>query len=579
MHSSTTKQGLFSKSINMFPSDAGWKLVLLLISMIIAAILEMAGVGMIMPLIAIIDNPDIINTTPALSWIMQASKASDYKSFLMIISGFLIAFYLSKNLFLAMIMYWQSAFMAKSEADLANNLLRKYLSMPYLKYLEHNTSELVNNISNEVSLLFAGLIKPMFFILSDLFVTISILALLIYMAPLATIAAIIVIGISVIAFYIMLRAPLKKLGDSRQYHREKMAQWVNQSLGSIKEITVMRRKKFFRDSFAHHADEMIKTQTFYETVIQLPRVVIECFGVVILIIVMIALLNGSSNFIPTLSLFAMAAFRLMPSINRATSCATKVRYYTRTLNILHNDLTKTYEKMQKNAEKVQKNIVFDHKISLNNLSFCYPATTKLVLKDLSLTIKKGTSIGIIGPSGEGKSTLVDIILGLLPPTSGSVKVDGVDIHDNLYRWHKHLSYMPQTVYLTDDTIRRNIALGIKDSKINDKRIWNCLKKAHLDEYVKSLPDGLNSMVGERGAKLSGGQRQRIGIARALYSKPDVLILDEATTALDPETEQKICKTLQEISKDITIIAISHQPALISIADEVYRLKDGQLHRE
>jgi len=557
----------------MFYAGSGAKLIVLLISMVVAAILEMAGVGLIMPFIAIIDKPEIINENAYLSYIYNLSSVESYKEFLLFFSGLLVVFYIVKNAFLSAIIYWQSAFLSLSEAELSKNILKKYLSMPYLRYINRNSAELVNNISVEVSLLFAGLIKPAFFIISDCFITISIMALLFYVAPVATISVVVLILIVTGLFYLFLRKPLSDLGHSRQYNKEKMVQWINQSLGSMKEIIVSGRSGFFANNFAKHADEMVKTQTFYETVIQMPRIVIETFGVVLLIVVMIVLINSGDNFIPTISLFAMAAFRLMPSINRATSCATKVRYYTKTLNTLHDDMLEIYPPTKKEGAK---DVSFTGEISLNNIHFGYQAGGDNVLNGVDLKIKKGTSVGIIGPSGEGKSTLVDIILGLIEPLEGAVMVDGVNIRDNLRSWHKHLSYMPQSVYLTDDTIRRNIALGVADDEIDDELLWFSAKQAQLDGFINSQKEGLDTIVGDRGARISGGQRQRIGIARALYNRPDVLILDEATTALDPDTEQRICATLKEIAKDITIIAISHQPALISIADEVYRLKDGML---
>ncbi|MDA0782222.1 MAG: ABC transporter ATP-binding protein [Rickettsiales bacterium] len=568
------KQSTLSKTLDVFSSKEKFGLFLLFLSMVIAAILEMAGVGLIMPFIALLDKPEIVHNNEFAARIYAMSGAESYKQFMLICSGGLILFYLAKNIFLGFIIYRQSVFLAKSEANVGVNLLKKYLSMPYLRYVERNTAELVNNITIESTLLFAGLIKPIFFILSDALVTICIMALLLYIAPLATLCAVGVILLSASIFYIILRNPLKSLGESRRYHRQKMIQWVTQSLGSMKEITVLGRKKFFEDSFKEHASQMIKTQTFYETVIQLPRVIIESFGVIMLVIIMVILINEGGNFIPTLSLFAMAAFRLMPSINRITSSATKVRYYLKTLNNLHEDLNaKDYD----NSTASDKTIKFASEIKLDNISFAYPDTNRNVIDGLSLTVKKGSSIGIIGPSGEGKSTLVDIILGLLPVNKGSVLVDGVNISENLKQWHKHISYMPQAVYLTDDTIKRNVALGVADEDIDDELIWNCLDKAQLADKVRSLPEGLDTTVGEQGTKLSGGQRQRIGIARALYNNPQVLVLDEATTALDPQTEEKICNTLKEISEEVTIIAISHQPKLISITDEVYRLSEGKLH--
>jgi len=572
----SNKASIIRKTLDIFNSEDRFKLFLLFCSMILAAILEMAGVGLIMPFIALIDQPEIVQNNKIAKWFYETSGATSYKEFIMICSGFLILFYLSKNIFLGFISYWQSAFLAKSEANVGIKLLKKYLSMPYLSYIERNTAELVNNITIETTLLFAGLIRPIFFILSDALVTLCIMGLLLYIAPVATLSAVGVILLSASIFYMILRTPLKDLGESRQHHRQKMIQWVTQSLGSMKEITVLERKKFFEDSFKKHASHMVKTQTFYETVVQLPRVIIESFGVIMLVIIMVILLNGGGNFIPTLSLFAMAAFRLMPSVNRATSCATKIRYYTKTLNSLHQDL----EVHNLNEERpIKSDLNFSKEIILKDISFAYPSSSKNVLEDINLTIKKGSSIGIIGPSGEGKSTLVDVLLGLLPVNKGEILIDGVNIQDNLKNWHKYISYMPQTVYLTDDTIKRNVALGVNDDEIDEKHLLKCLKRVELADKIKSLPDGINTMVGEQGAKLSGGQRQRIGIARALYNNPEVLILDEATTALDPKTEQKICNTIKDIASDITIIAISHQPTLISITDKVYRLSDGKLEKD
>lgn len=556
----------------IFPPKESWKLILLLVTMVVAAVMEMVGVGLVMPFIALLERPEVITEQPVLQRIYTFSGAASYQQFLLMLSGALILFYLVKNLFLGWITYWQSAFLAVSEAEVSTKLLTKYLAMPYVRFTQRNTAELVNNITVETTLLFAGLVKPVFFILSDAFVTVAIMALLLYIEPLATICAVGVTVGSVVVFYYLLRGPLKYLGASRQHHREKMIQWVNQSLGSVKEITVLGRTRFFEDRFRAHAEGMIHTQTFYETVTQLPRMVIESFGVIVLMVILMVMVQTGGNFISTLSLFAMAAFRLMPSINRAAACATKVRYYTKTLNNLYRDL----EMETKASDSSGKNVRFTKDIVLKDIVFSYPGCTHRVLDGLQLTVHKGTSVGIVGPSGEGKSTLVDILLGLLPPQEGCVLVDGVDIRENLSDWHKHISYMPQTVYLTDDTVRRNVALGVPDAEINEEKVWQALEKAQLAEFIRTLPEGLEANVGEQGTRLSGGQRQRIGIARALYNEPDVLILDEATTALDPQTETKICQTLQTIAHDITIIAISHQPALIAIADTVYRLTEGKV---
>lgn len=568
---------MIKKTFSIFNRQDKWQLYAILCALFITAILEMVGVALIMPFIALIQDVELINSNKWASLAYKTSGVSSHNNFIILCSVVILVFYILKNIATSIVIYWQSKFLARAESELASGLLNKYLSMPYEKYLSRNTSELVNNITMETSMLFAGLVKPLFIVISDTLVTIAILLLVLYISPAATLAAISTIGICSAVFYIALRARLRKLGQARQIHREKMVQWVNQGLGSLKEITILNRKKFFIDSFWKHAFAMIGQQTFYETVTQLPRLIIESFGIIVLVIITIILLQQPGDFLPIISLFAMAAFRLMPAINRITSSATKVRYYSHTLEILCKDLA--IDSLGPEIKEAKNYKPFSQNIILHEISYAYPGTEKQVLQNISLEIKKGDSVGIIGQSGAGKSTLVDILLGLLPPQHGQILVDGANIQNDILGWRKHISYMPQVVYLMDDTIKRNVALGIEDDKIDEALVWDCLRKAQADEFVRDQAGGLDTFVGERGSRLSGGQRQRIGIARALYNQPDILILDEATTALDPETERLICNTLKEISKDITIIAISHQPALIEITNRVYRMDKGKLTLE
>lgn len=576
---------MIQKILSLFKAEDRARIYALILFLFIAAMLEMCGVGMIMPFIAIIQSPVIIEQNKWFKLLYDALPVSSYNDFVILFSIIILAFYMVKNVAVGWIIYWQSKFLAKAESEIAADLLDKYLSMPYEQYLSRNTAELVNNTTMETSLLFAGLVKPFFIVISDTLVVAAILLLLMYIAPTATLAAMGTIGICSFLFYITLRARLKNLGRMRQHHREKMVQWVNQGLGSMKEIIVLGRKNFFINSFWKHAYEMIGQQTFYETVVQLPRLIIESFGVIVLVIITIILLKQQGDFLPIISLFAMAAFRLMPAINRITSSATKVRYYNHTLEVLYKDLKGGWAVVSAQAELstlepcIWHPEPFSKEILIHDVAYAYPGTEAQVLENMNLVIKKGDSVGIIGASGSGKSTLVDILLGLLPPQHGKVMVDGVDIRKDLLAWRRHISYMPQVVYLTDDTIKNNVALGIPYDEIDEVLVWESLRKAQADNFVRELENGLETFVGERGSRLSGGQRQRIGIARALYNKPDILILDEATTGLDPETELRICNTLKEIAKNITIIAISHQPALISIANKVYRMESGKLTLE
>lgn len=580
MHNNTSDENslhyrtirVFHKAIGLFAPRERWKLVVLTGLLVIAALVEMVGVGLVVPIIAAIDQPDILSTNTLMRSMYEFSGTTSTHDFVVWCCTVLIAFYLLKNIYLGVVAYWQSRFLSQSEARASTRLLNNYLSMPYTTFLQRNPSQMVSNITIETSNLFTGLVKPAFIVLSDTLIVFGILALLCYVAPLATLAAATGLGLSALTFYVVLRRPLLKLGRERHYHRNKMVQWTNQSLNSLKELLILGRKDFFRESFKKHALEMRNTQTFYETVVQLPRLVIETFGVVTLLLITMVLLQHQEHFLPTLSLFAMAAFRLMPAAQRITACATKVRYYVQTLHVISDDMHAVPSEAY--AASPDTRINFIHELVLSDIYYSYEGTNKPILNGLNIRVEKGNSVGVIGPSGEGKTTLVDIMLGLLKPDRGSVCVDGIDIHQNLPSWRSHISYMPQVIYLMDDTIRRNIAFGVPDSEVNEQQLQNAIEQAQLGAFIKNQPKGLDTEVGERGIRMSGGQRQRIGIARALYNQPEILILDEATTGLDPKTENAICETLNAMKQHLTMVIISHQPALAAIADTVYALEGG-----
>ncbi len=568
---------MIRKILSLIGNENKGKVYFLICCLFAEALLEMLGVGIILPFITTIQNPDLIHENRYLKLVYNYIGINSFSNFIMLFSVVILLFYLIKNSIIGYTIFWQSRFLASMEAGIATNLLSKYLGMDYEKYLSRNTANLINNISIELPLIFAGLIKPFFILISDSLIVFLILSLLIFIAPEATLAAIITIGSAAFLFYFTFRNRLKNVGKIRQENREKMVKWVGQGFGGLKELTILNRKQSFIDNFALHAQELIGIQTFSETTSLLPRIIIETFGVLVLVVITLILLQEPKNFLPIIALFAMAAFRMMPAISRITSSLTKVRYYSHSLNNILNDYTTiSSTKTDVEIEDAKLKFSFNNVITIQSLTYSYPNTQKNVVNNINLEIKKGQSVGIIGPSGSGKSTFVDILLGLLPPQNGSILVDGIDIRNHIKQWHKLISYMPQAIYLTDDSIKRNVAIGVEDNKIDESLVWECLEKAQADEFVRNQPNGLETFVGERGARLSGGQRQRIGIARALYNQPKILILDEATSALDPEVESKICNTLQLLAKEITIIAISHQKKLISIADKVYNMVDGNL---
>jgi len=572
---------MIKKIFAIFTPEDRTKIYVLIIFLCVAAIFEVFGMFWIMSFVSIIQSPDIIenNRWPKLAY--DLLHASSYNNFVILVGLLILTFYMLKNISVSCIIYWQSNFLARAESELATNLLSNYLSMPYENYLQRNNAELVNNATMGTSMLFAGLLTPCFILISDALIVAAILALLIYVAPVAMLATIVTIGICATFFYVMLRGRFKNLGKLVQYHREEMFQLVKKSLSSMKEMTVLQRKEFFVSRVCKHSHEIRDQQACYEAVKQLPRLILESFGMILLVITSIILIKQKIDLLPNIFLFVIAAFRLIPAINRIISSATKVRYYNHTLDVLYKELSQENSgfRIQEGSEQVSglsSHKPFINEILIKDISYAYTGSETQVLANMNLVIKKGSSVGIIGASGSGKSTLVDILLGLLVPQNGQVLVDGVDIRHNLAEWRRHISYIPQIVCILDDTIKRNIALSIPDEQIDEILVWDSLRKAQADVFIREMEGGLETVVGENGFRLSSDQRQRIGIARALYNKPDILILDESTTELDAETEAQICETFKEIAQDATVFAISCQPALIEIVDRIYKIEGGKL---
>jgi ABC-type multidrug transport system fused ATPase/permease subunit len=364
-------------------------------------------------------------------------------------------------------------------------------------------------------------------------------------------------------------------------HEGLRIQHIQQGMGGVKDIKLLGRADNFLDEYQVHNTGSAQAGEYQLTLHALPRLCLELLGVTGLAILVLAMVYEEKSLeavLPTLGLFAAAAFRLMPSVNRVLSSIQSFRYAGPAIDILHKELSLANGTPAQAPSEVQP-IPFQQSLAVDLVTFSYPSTEAQALKGVDLTIRRGTSVGLIGTTGSGKSTLVDIILGLLAPTKGVVRVDGVDIQSNLRGWQDQIGYVPQSIFLTDDTLRRNIAFGINAKLIDENAVWRALKSAQLDEFVKGLPDGLNTFVGERGVRLSGGQRQRIGIARALYYDPQILVLDEATSSLDMKTEQGVMDAVRSLHGKKTIIIVAHRLSTVEQCDRLYRLEQGCLVEE
>ncbi|QOR65484.1 ABC transporter ATP-binding protein [Cytobacillus suaedae] len=565
------------------------KFFLLFIMMIVAAVFETIGIGLIIPIVGIITNPTIVQEQSILSVIYEILNFQSLNAFILFTVAILLFVYIIKNAYLLLFYYVQYKVIFNQRVKLSRKMFKEYLTKPYTFHLERNSSELLRNINSEVNKVFGGIVLSGFQLLTEILVIISIVTLLVYTAPLATLIAGSLLLASVMIFLKTFRKKITFLGTEEQRVNREVIKSINQGLGASKEVKVSGKEQYFVQAYDKQSQTLANNTVYKNILDQVPRFFIETLLVAVVLIMMVTLVfqgSDSSKLVSTMSLFAMAAFRLMPSINRIVSLLTSIRFNQPALSVIFNDLV--IEKIDSNRVKETSNYMlkpemvnsnektFLHSINLESVSFRYPNQKEYSIKDITLTIPIGSSVAFVGTSGAGKTTIVDVILGLLEPEKGRVFVDGIELKELLPIWKHKIGYIPQSIYLSDETVRKNIAFGIEDKDIDDLAVQKAMEDAQLKEFIDSLPDGLETVVGERGVRLSGGQRQRIGIARALYHNPEIIFLDEATSALDNETEMEIMKAIDGLKGEKTLIIIAHRLSTIENCDIVFKVDQGKL---
>lgn len=553
----------------------------LLFLMFMGMILEIIGVGMVIPAVALMTQDNPTANYPMLQPLLHALGNPDQKTLIVFGMLNLVIIYVAKTAFLAFLAWQQARFTYGVQAHLSQRLFQTYLSQPYTFHLQRNSALLIHNTVNEVSQFANRAITPMLQIFTEGLVVTGITILMLAVEPLGALIVACVLGSAAFGFHYFTRARIAKWGEQRVYHEGLRLQHLQQGLAGAKEVILLGREKEFLDRFAEHNQKSAKIGQFQATTSQLPRLWLEMLAVVglaVLVLSMIAQGNGTQNIMPILGLFAAAAFRLMPSLYRMLAALQSLRFVESIIEILRGELAlKTLE--QKAARPVGERIDFTRDIRLIDVNFTYPNSARPSLSSLSMCIRHGETVGFIGSSGAGKSTLVDIILGLLSPQGGQIEVDGWDISRGLRDWQGHIGYVPQTIYLTDDTLRRNVAFGFSNEAIDDEAVKRAVRAAQLDDFVMTLPQGLETEVGERGVRLSGGQRQRIGLARALYSDPSVLVLDEATSALDDATEAEVMHAITALHGRKTILIVAHRLSTVENCDRIIRMEGGMVSAE
>ena len=555
---------------------------IIIVAMILGAILEAIGIGAILPLISIMGNPDFLTVYPKVTKYAGIFGIMTHIQFIITATFLLLILYIIKNIYLAWQNKIQIDFAVQNQIYYSEELLTEYLQKPYLYHLNHNTATLLRNVNSGGVIVFSLIMVSMFTLLTEIITAVTIWLMLVMIDAFT---AIIVAGFIGSLLYFIIKGFRKKITEQGKIQNEYSALYIkciNQSLGAIKETKVSCKEEFFLDAFRKAYFEYGKANGKFLFMNQLPRMLIETIivcGLLLLIITKLMLGNQPEEIVPLLGVLALAAFRLMPSANRIVNLSNGIRFQMPLFNELYEDLLIIKNKGAKESEtclqKPESRMDFENVVSVEELSFAYPEIEKQVLNNISFSIPKGKFVGIVGPSGAGKTTFVDILLGLLAPSKGKISVDGKNIYDDIRTWQANLAYVPQSIYLIDGTIRENIALGVDEKEINDALINKVLQMAELYDFVQELPAGIDTTVGERGVKLSGGQRQRIGIARALYYQPQVLVLDEATSALDNETEKSITDTILKLKGQITIIAVAHRLTTLAQCDFKVKFENGK----
>lgn len=574
------------KKISSYTSKRS--IIYLIVAIFFAMIIETLSVGLIIPAIAFITDDDFytkyshvvtffINLFPFDSEINNQIKDTKVN---LIIPGliFLLVIYFFKAVLLSFINLYQIKFTKKLEFNLSNELFKTYLYQPYTFHLNRNSSILLRNIDECNTL--ANAIYSWIILASEVLVLLGISVLLLIFATTSALFAVIFIFFSITFFYLLTKNNLLEWGKERHHLMYLVIKQLQQGFQGIKDIKILGRQNFFLNEFKSNKLKYYSKLYKSEFIKSLPKLWLEFMIISVLIGITLLLLfqNTELNKILfSIGVFSAAAFRILPSINRIINCLQTIRNNLSSINNIVKEIS-----LKKNMVEFPNIKKFNYKsdeINIKNLSYSYPNTMKTSLNSINMTIKKGETVGIIGQSGSGKSTLLDIILGLLPlEKDENISIFGNKLNTSAQSWQKEIGYVSQNIYLTDDTIKKNIALGIEDNLINKEKLFKSIELSQLEDFINKLENGVNSVVGERGGKISGGEKQRIGIARALYKSPSVLVLDEATSSLDLKNEELIIETINSLKRKKTIIIVSHRPSTVKICDTVYKMENGKITR-
>lgn len=563
------------------------KMVLLVFLMLIGAVLETLGVSMILPVMSVVMEENAVQKHAYLQVICDLFHIAydDTRTLMILVMVGLIAIFAVKNIFLFFQQKVQLKFVYTNQFATSRRMMINFMERPYEYYLNADTSVIQRSITSDVNNMY-GLILSLLQLVSEgiVFVCLIAVSLVSDVMMSITVALLLVVVLAIIKW--VLKPIMRKAGEENQDYYSGLYKWIDQSVMGIKEIKIANKENYFINEYAKCGEGYVNAVQRYNLYNATPRLLIETVALAGMIFyMMIQLLSGVqvTAILPQLTLLALVAMRLIPCANRINNHLTSISYFEPFFMGVSDNLQEEIrdESIDYNAASYQKKVEVQkleirHNIQLKDIVYKYPNTETLIFDRANMEIPIGKSVGIVGTSGAGKTTIVDILLGLLQIQSGEILADGVEVREHYQSFLKDIGYIPQTIFMIDSTIRKNVAFGVADEDIDDAKVWRALQEAQLDEFVRGLPDGLDTSIGERGIRISGGQRQRIGIARALFEDPEVLVLDEATSALDNETEAAIMESINMLHGKKTLIIIAHRLQTIEKCDMVYRVEKGQV---
>ena len=580
--------GNIKKLYSMLSSKQKRRIGILGVMILIGAILETLGVGMILPLAQAIMEPQEMIENAAVQKVcgflhFELNEAT-FTRFVILLLLAVIIMFVVKNAYLLLLTYVQARFVNMNQFRTVSYMLEEYLNRPYEFYLNADIPTVFRTVDGDVPKVFNVLMNYIQ-LTTEVVVSLFLCVFLMFVDfKMVIILGVIMLGMTALIVRVM-KPRLNRLGNISQEVQSRMGKWRLQSIYGIKDVKILHKEPYFAANFRKYSQIAGEASSKYTVLNNMPRLLIEtiCIAGVLAYLIFYLLLGGSiAGIMTSVMAFAAAAIRLMPSVNRINTYITNIAFFQPALDYVYENINfddyRKYEKFQGNTAEEKAPIKAEGEIRLEHITYAYPNTDKKILDDAEMTVPIGKSVGIMGPSGGGKTTTVDILLGLLQVQKGTITCGGRNIFENYPSWLSNIGYIPQTIFLTDDSIRENIAFGVAKEDIDDKRIWEVLEEAQMKEFVEKLPEGLDTSTGDRGVRLSGGQRQRIGIARALYHNPDILVFDEATSALDNDTETAIMEAIDSFHGRKTLIIIAHRLRTIENCDIIYNVNNGKIMR-